>query len=302
MDRTTGQQTRPGIGAGYTRVFQKKHIVFMKAHQKTRDLKSKRSLASLLGLGALVLMSISLPSAKAQLLTYYNFNDGPASGQSANTAELTSDAPGQQTTTISSTFANATTGGTTTATNTGIGSVGGTTLNQASGDTNTATGLSLALIGGTGATTGGTGGNNGKYFEIDGINTTTVGTNPNTGAAADLSLSFAFQRTTTGFSSQAIAYSTDGGATFTTLTTAALAATTFATSTFTLPGTAVDNVSNLEIRFTLTGATSSSGNNRFDNIQLTVVPEPTTVLGGALIVGAFGWSQRRRFITLRRLG
>ncbi len=58
----------------------------------------------------------------------------------------------------------------------------------------------------------------------------------------------------------------------------------------------------------ISGSTfAAGGTDRVDNFTLSgtaaggTVPEPTTVLGGALAVGAFGWSQRRRVAALRGL-
>ena len=54
-------------------------------------------------------------------------------------------------------------------------------------------------------------------------------------------------------------------------------------------GALLDGASNAIIRFTIDGASSTSGNNRFDNIALngTMIPEPASlallVLGGLLL-------------------
>ena len=78
-------------------------------------------------------------------------------------------------------------------------------------------------------------------------------------------------------------------------------------SGFTLTG-AVGSAVTLEL-FTYGGtgsATSGTENNRIDDVAITAdgissaVPEPTTCLAGALMVGAMGWSQRRRLAGLMR--
>lgn len=117
---------------------------------------------------------------------------------------------------------------------------------------------------------------------------------------AGLTVSYATQRTSTGFTSQLLEYSTDGvnwqliGAntsiqsSFSALSSPAGVATVFSGITG-LDGSAVAYV-----RMTLTGATASSGNNRFDNFVFSadVVPAPgaMALLGVAGLLGA----RRRR--------
>jgi hypothetical protein len=115
----------------------------------------------------------------------------------------------------------------------------------------------------------------------------------------NLTVSFAAQRTATGFASQVWETSSDGtnwsswgsfasGAGLGTLTTG------FATSgVLSLTGTsALDNAATAYIRVTFTGATGSSGNNRLDNIifNADVVPTP----GAVALLGLAGLVIRRR--------
>lgn len=114
-----------------------------------------------------------------------------------------------------------------------------------------------------------------------------------------LVLSFATVRSTTGFTGNTFSYSTDG-----TSFTAAAAPVTAVT-----PGSnyalvtedfsslaSLNNASTVYIRYTLAGATGSTGSNFLDNVQFNAspVPEPATVFGGCLLVGALGWQQWRR--------
>ena len=112
----------------------------------------------------------------------------------------------------------------------------------------------------------------------------------------DLVVSYASQRTGTGFTSQQWAYSTDGS-TWTDHETITGLPSSFATQTL---GniTGLDGAANAFLRLTVTGATSSSGNNRLDNIQFnaSAVPEPTSILlaGSVALGGAFYRLRRRR--------
>lgn len=252
----------------------------MNTFQQASRLYFSRGAVALLGLTAALAVVTAIPSAEAQgLLTYYNFNDASSSGSSANTATFTSDSPGQQTTTLASTF-----------TTVNVVAFGGTTLNRASGDT-AAAGLALSLQ------VGNSNINNGKSIQF------TLNATGAVGADNGLVLSYATQRSgTTAFSSEVVAYSLDG-ANFTNFGTLSTIPTSFATSSFALP--TFDNTADLSaltIRFTFDGGTAASSNVRLDNIQLSEVPEPATYFGGLLIVGVVGWSQRCRFSVLRLLG
>jgi hypothetical protein len=168
----------------------------------------------------------------------------------------------------------------------------GTSINANSAlgmSTVTATGA-LALLGG--ASLGGTPANfssNGKaiIFAL------------NMSGFANLSVSYAAQRTATGFTSQVWETSTDGStwtawSTVASGTTAGSIATSFATSgALSLVGTgSLDNAATAFVRVTFSGATSSSGNNRLDNFifNADVVPTP----GAFALLGLAGLAARRR--------
>jgi hypothetical protein len=109
-------------------------------------------------------------------------------------------------------------------------------------------------------------------------------------------LSYAGYRTSTGFTSHDWAYSTDG----TSYTPFSIV--TFSTPTVyevkTLDFSGIRSLNNqAEVYFqvTLDGATSTSGNNRFDNLQITAVPEPAHWgLFAALALGAIAVTRQVR--------
>lgn len=216
------------------------------------------------------------PAANSQtLLTYFNFNDsGVANQQPATAAALTSDAPGLQTTTITTNF-NAP------ATNVRVGA--GTTVNQHPADL-TGAGQGLTLRQGAAP------GNNGNYIQFS---VSTVG-------FTDVSLSYATIRTSEGFTTQTLSYSTDGGITFTTFGSFSPTTTGFTTALFDLSAVnSIENQLSVTFRITFSGASNPSGTNTIDNLQVNgipvvPVPEPATVVGGLLGVAGLCFNQRRR--------
>jgi len=144
----------------------------------------------------------------------------------------------------SSTWITATTGNEVT-------SFAGTALNAGSGfATSTTSPACLALVGGTSNSA------NGKFvvFKFSMTN------------RKDLGVSYATQGTGTGFSTQAWEYSTDG-TTWTSAGTISSIPSSFATQSLSTI-TALNNASTAYLRLTPSGASSASGNNRIDNIQL----------------------------------
>lgn len=108
----------------------------------------------------------------------------------------------------------------------------------------------------------------------------------------DLEVAFATRGTSTGYSTGQWSFSTDG-VNFTNFgASTATTSTTFAVAS--VSTTALDNEATAFLRYTLSGATSTTGNNRIDNLTLTAVPEPGSalVLFGSVI--GFGLLRRRR--------
>jgi hypothetical protein len=145
-----------------------------------------------------------------------------------------------------------------------LNAFGGTATNAVNGLSSVTTSPSaLAVLGGTGNAA------NGKAISFKFSMT----------GKKDLQISFAAQRTSTGFSTLVWEFSTNG-ATWTSIGTissgsaAGTLATSFATSgVLSLPTvTGLDNVSNAFVRLTFSGATASSGNNRLDNFRFMASP------------------------------
>ena len=117
---------------------------------------------------------------------------------------------------------------------------------------------------------------------------------------AGLTISYATQRSGTGFSSQVFEYSTDG-VSWSSIGVNSSIQSSFST-TATPPGTVttfagisgLDGATTAYVRVTFSGATSPTGNNRFDNIILSVaIPAPGAIalLG---VAGTAGVARRRR--------
>jgi len=107
----------------------------------------------------------------------------------------------------------------------------------------------------------------------------------------NLVVSYATQRTATGFTGNQWSFSLNG-TTFTDFGTAVVPNTSYAAVT--LPAvTALDDASGtVFLKYTFAGASSGSGNNRLDNIQINAdpVPEPSTaitLLGGVAMLCGF---------------
>jgi hypothetical protein len=130
-----------------------------------------------------------------------------------------------------------------------IQSFAGTTTNAEAGFPS---GGSLSPQGGAGLS------NNGMSIRLD---ISTVG-------HENIVLSWAWQRTSTGFNSVQVSYSTDG-INFTNFGTPFNPPTSFAAQSVDFSNIPeLNNNPNAAFRFTLSGATSASGNNRYDNIRV----------------------------------
>lgn len=139
----------------------------------------------------------------------------------------------------------------------------GSTINAISPD---ASGASLSLVSNAG---------NNSFIELQ-LNLADFG---------DPIITFATRGTSSGFNSGVWSYSVAGGA-FTTISgvNTATTSTTFALATVDLSAiNAVDGQANVRLRYTLSGATNTTGNNRIDNIQVnaTMTSDSTPPLATA---------------------
>lgn len=228
-------------------------------------------------LAALACLAVSALTAKAQLIAGWDFqtttNNGTAVAASPNTPTVFVANVGTGTL-----YLNGTNGSSTWNATTELNGFGGTALNATNGlSTTTTSPASLALLGGTGNAT------NGKSI---------VFSFSTTGITDPISISYATQRTNTGYNSQLWEYSLNATDWFTLQTNTSIPA-SFAVVTLTST-TALSNQATAYVRFTGTGASSASGNNRLDNIQIAAVPEPGTVALVGLGLGAILFGLRRR--------
>ena len=154
----------------------------------------------------------------------------------------------------------------------------GTTFNASMGDP---AGLALTILAGPNLV------NNGVILEL----------HVNTAGFQNVHVSWAWQRSDTGFNDDVIQESFDG-TTFQGFGFAAIQTNFFGGFDGSGAGSLFNNNPNFAIRITLSGATSEAGNIRFDNIVVTgtqIVPEPATMLllsGG--LAGVAAEVRRRR--------
>jgi hypothetical protein len=233
--------------------------------------------------GALILAAASAPTANADVIAYFNFEDSFDHGPPDFTSDVIgppdfNPGGGVVLTTITTDYT--------------TGEVRadhpGTALNRSAGDIDVpprTPNLDTVMTD--------TANNNGRHFDFNVFSSQSFYEN--------MTLSFAvwgLPRSAGGFASVTVQFSIDGGGTWTTFGTAGISPIPTIQS-FSLPGAA--NNSPLAIRLFFTGGTGTNPNvpyTQFDNIQLTgtIVPEPATVAGGLLGVLGLCWHQRRRLI------
>src|SRR6476660_149428 len=233
------------------------------------------ALRSLLVVAGVFLLTAALaPKANAQgVLIYFNFEDNPIGPGYDHAADVQpafgGDNPGGgvQNSTLIDSFIGA-----------GTGTTPGTTVNRTAGDIDTGTLRGLGL----------------RTTPLDNGNFIQFGFNAS--AFSNMSLSFAVNTSGNGFNSVVLQFSTNG-VTFVPAGTAAIpSGGGFNIITFANLPAAIDGQPFVTLRLVFTGGTSSGNNLQtiIDNIQLTGVPEPTTVAGGLLGVLGLCWHQRRR--------
>lgn len=232
---------------------------------------------------SLVVGSAALASsAQADLIAYWNFNASTA-GSTGGLGTLDQPYPfaaNQGSGSIYTNFSINTVAGAT-ATNTGdLGTFGGSLVNAITPDT---AGGSLALRAGNGQNSGVT--NNGKYVEFR-LNGSLF--------ADDIVLTYASQRSGTGFTSQTWQYSIDGGTTFVNFATVSGLPSSFALQTVNFAAADLGGYADLRFRVVVDGATNQGGNNRLDNIQFNASAIPTPGALALLGLGGLVAGRRRR--------
>lgn len=254
----------------------------MRKFKKFWPVRSRIFRSLLVVAGVFLLTAALAPKANAQnVLIYFNFEDatigGPFDPASDDVPPL-GDNPGGgvQHSTVTTNLV-------TTA------AVAGTLLNRTAGDIDTANpGVAMGLRT--------TPADNGHYIQFV-FNATLF---------SNMSLSFAVNSAGNGFNNVELLYSITPGHPDPSFVSAGslpiLSGGGFHLLNFGVPS-AVDGQPDVELRLTFTGGTSMGNNLQtiIDNIQLTGVPEPTTVAGGLLGVLGLCWFQRRRLFRSVRL-
>ena len=219
-----------------------------------------------LGLCLILMLATGVP-ARADLIALWNFNDA-VTGSTGGLREFTVD---RGSGVMVSDFVPA-----------NIGNAAGSTVNSQDSDT---AGRALMLQAGAGTA------NNGRQLAWF----------ASTAGYADISVSFAAQRTSTGFGRDLFQYSLDAGSTWFDYGAPFDPLTSFALRTFDLAAVPqLNNNPGAAFRIVFDGATGSTGNVRLDNLLVsgTPVPEPETwalvAIGLACSLGAAVASRRNR--------
>lgn len=196
-----------------------------------------KRISFLLALAVPFMFTVQANQAVAQdTVHYWSFNDGENSEIDGTTIPIPADiGDGELTHTISD-----------------IQNFGGSTINAEDGF---AGGASFVPRPGTDLV------NNGEHFELA----------VSTAGHENIQLSFAAQRTGSGFDDVTIEVSTDGGSTFTEVVAELDLPSNFALFSYDLSAVTgdVDDNEDVIVRFTLDGGSGATGNNRYDNIKIS---------------------------------
>lgn len=222
----------------------------------------------------LTILEIDSDATPEGLLAYWNFNTSTSGGDSGGLGTLdTYDAdlggfPADLGTGLITTdFVINTIPGPTSANDGDLGSFGGSTINALQNDES---GGALAVRGDH---------NNGKHIQFE----------FSTEGYESVRLTFAGRGSSSGFGREetpnTVSYSTNGGTSFTDLTTYASIQTQYQLYTFNF-GDALDDLDEAIIRFTFDGATFEEGNNRIDNVQILAYDLGTGPTDNAVIAFA----------------
>lgn len=226
---------------------------------------------------AIACLAATAVTSQAQLIAGWDFqtitNNGTALLNAPNTPKVIVANFGAGTIYLDGT--NGSSSWNSTASNPELTSFSGTAVNAGAGFSTTTSGnASLALANSS---------SNGKALVFS-LSTT--------GFTDPISITYASQRSNTGFTTQAWDFSLNG-TDWTSLQTITTIAGSF--GLISLNNTsAISDKASVFLRLTVTGATAAAGNNRLDNIQIAAVPEPGTVALIAVGLGAVLFGMRRR--------
>jgi hypothetical protein len=219
----------------------------------------------------LAVFAIQTENSAAAVVAYWNFN-GLTTSTNNGTSYSTTSGAGSMTVGVAASDQ--------AGNNRGINSFAGTTTNNLNSDV---AGQALTIQGGASESTTPVQ-NNGATIIIQ-VDLTSL-SNP--------ILSFAAQRSNTGFNSNQVAYSVDGTS-YTDFGSPFNPGTSFGSTVYSFDFSSVnalDGDSSVYFKITLNGATSNSGNMRIDNVQINAIPEPGAALLGSL--GMLCLLRRRR--------
>jgi hypothetical protein len=245
--------------------------------------------------GGLLLTGAFAPRANAEVIVYFNFEDGTlgSNPQDPGIVDRAADVIGAPDFNPGGGIQMSTLTITNTTGAKDIFDTTGLTLNRTVGDKDTAPPF------------GGTPGQALSFHRTEANQGASVCFTVNTTLLTDLSLTFAINNAGNGFTNVDVTIngvSTTGGAGQTILNTSSQLF-TFNSGNSTINNAA--GVGQVEFCLVFTGGQSNGANGQtiIDNIVLggTVIPEPTTVAGGLLGVLGLCWHQRRRLIRSMRL-
>ena len=235
--------------------------------------------------GALMFTAAFAPTANAFVVVYYNFEDS-SPGASPPDFTSTGDVGTQHPDLMTTSYPLAGTVGydQTDMRSTQLSGATGVPLNVAPGDLDP----NLLAIQLSHAKT-----NNNACFQFT---VSTIG-------LSQMSLSFAYNNNGNGFTTATFQYSTNGGTSFTPISSSTLTTGgNFVATSATVPMDA-ENKASVIFQICFSGGTSNGNDVQtiIDNVRLDAAPEPSTVIGGLLGACGLCWVQRRRLIRFVRL-
>jgi hypothetical protein len=252
--------------------------------EKTNIMKLQKCSLFIAVVGGFLLTAAFAPTANASVIVVYNFEDSTVGGAVDFTADVPPGSQSPNLMTLSYPVAGTVGYDQTDMRNAQLGGATGVPQNVAPGDLDPNL-LAVAL---TAAKT-----NNNRCINFT---VSTLG-------LTQLSLSFAYNNNGNGFTTAKFQFSTNGGTSFTDISTSTLTTGGNFTATSAILPVAANNQASVIMQICFSGGTSNGNNIQtlIDNVRLDAVPEPSTVMGGLLGACGLCWHQRRRLIRSLRL-